>query len=209
MALQFTHLFATDPVFQAAQAQFALCDRPAAAADAAWGLWPAPPVLAGTIRAKLANVPGTDVVVSGKKGRMPVGSTQLLGPGGQNLTGLTAAALRAWQGANPGAPLVILVELTTTTTTTAAGVIVEILNHELAAHAEPFADFLIAEAANPGTGLLDTAAQQHTALNLGNPRYRLIGAEYVTTHQAADQAPRYRIRMAQDTVANATLPPGV
>jgi hypothetical protein len=38
---------------------------------------------------------------------------------------------------------------------------------------------------------------------------RLLGARYVTGFHGADQEPRYRVRMAQDTVANATLPPGV
>ncbi|RAJ46829.1 hypothetical protein K353_00030 [Kitasatospora sp. SolWspMP-SS2h] len=214
MALQFVGLFANDPAYQAAQAQLTLCDRPAAAADAAWGLWPAPAVLGATLLGKLANVPGANVVVRGARARMPVGDTQLIGvpAGGQqqhNLTAETAGSLRTWLAANPGAALTIVVNVTTGSSTTFAGTIVEILNHELSAHAEPYADFLIAEAAAAGTGVLDTADQQHQALAAGNPRYRLIGAEYVTTHPAADQAPRYRTRMAQDTVANATLPPGV
>ncbi|WP_441249501.1 hypothetical protein [Kitasatospora sp. McL0602] len=213
MALQFIGLFANDPIFQAAQAELALCDRPAAAADAVWGLWPAPAILGATMLGKLANIPGANVVVRGAQGRMPVGETELIGvPAGgqqQDLTAETAGSLRVWLAAHPGAALTVVVKLTTSASTRFAGTIVEILNHELAAHAEPYADFLIAEAAAPGTGVLGTAAQQHLALAAGNPRYRLIGAEYVTTHLGADQAPRYRARMAQDTVANATLPPGV
>lgn len=213
MAIRFVGLFANDPVYQAAQAQLTLCDRLAGAADAAWGLWPAPAILGATMLGKLANVPGANVIVHGAQKRMPVGETQLIGvpAGGQqhDLTSETAGSLRAWLAANPGAALSIVVKVTTGASTTFAGAIVEILNHELSAHAEPYADFLIAEAAAPGTGVLGTADQQHQALAAGDPRYRLIGAEYVTTHLAADQAPRYRTRMAQDTVANATLPLGV
>lgn len=213
MAIRFVGLFASDPVFQAAQAQLTLCDRLPAAGDAAWGLWPAPAILGATMLGKLGAVPGADVVVHGSQKRMPVGGTELIGVpvGGQphSLTSETAGSLRAWLAANPGAALRILVTMTTGASTTFAGTIVEILNHELSAHAEPYADFLIAEAAAPGTGVLGTVDQQHQALAAGDPRYRLIGAEYVTTHPAADQAPRYRVRMLQDTVANATLPPGV
>ncbi|MEU1351515.1 hypothetical protein ACFYPA_13210 [Streptomyces sp. NPDC005775] len=213
MAIRFVGLFANDPVYQAAQAQLTLCDRLPAAADAAWGLWPAPATLGTTLLGKLGAVPGANVIVHGSQKRLPVGATQLIGvpAGGEqhDLTEETAASLRAWLAANPGAALSIVVKLTTSPRTTFAGTIVEILNHELSAHAEPYADFLIAEAAAPGTGVVGTADQQHQALATGDPRYRLIGAVYVTTHLAADQAPCYRTRMAQDTVANATLPPGV
>lgn len=214
MAIRFVGLFASDPVYQAAQAQLTLCDRLPAAGDAAWGLWPAPAILGATLLGKLGAVPGADVIVHGAQKRMPVGETQLIGvPAGEqqqhDLTGETAGSLRAWLAAHPGAALSIVVKLTTSPRTSFAGTIVEILNHELSAHAEPYADFLIAEAAAPGTGVVGTAAQQHQALAAGDPRYRLIGAVYVTTHLAADQAPCYRTRMAQDTVANATLPPGV
>ncbi|MFC1431541.1 hypothetical protein ACEZDB_12895 [Streptacidiphilus sp. N1-3] len=143
-----------------------------------------------------------------------MGSTELIAiPHGTTdqhiLTQETAAGVRHWLGANPGAAVGIKVEVVATPSTLFAGTIVEILTHELAAHAEPFADFLIAEAAQAGTGVLDTEDQQHLALHQGNPRYRLIGAEYVTRYVAADQAPRFRVRMQQDTKANATLPPGV
>ena len=213
MTVEFKGLFADNTVYQAAQAEFTAVDRPAAQVDAGWGLWPAPR-LGTALLTKLANVPSTNVVINGKKKNMPVGSTQLFGVAAEStaredLTLLTTAELQAWAAKNQGARYVILVEACTSTSTGYAGTLVEILNHELSAHAEPYAHFFIAEAARPGSGVLDTEDEQHKRLNTGNPRYRLIGARYVTTYLADDQAPRSRVRMMQDTRANATLPRGV
>jgi hypothetical protein len=213
MPLNFTGLFVTDAAYQQAQAEFLGIDTPSVLADAAWGLHPIPRLTVG-MTAKLANVPQTTVNVRGVAGRMPTGSTSLFGTpaiGGNpvDLTMVTAVAAAGWVAANPGAAYVIAVDITTGNSTRFAGTIVEILNHELSAHAEPFADFLIAELAAPGTGVWETVDVQHARLGTGDTRYRLIGARYVTGFHGADQEPRYRVRMSQDNIANATLPPGV
>ncbi|MEU5398249.1 hypothetical protein ABZ348_02970 [Streptomyces sp. NPDC005963] len=198
-------------VFQEAEARFRECDGPAGEADAGWGLWPEPLGPAEALLPKLARVPHTDVIVTGVPDRLPEGATRLYRgrPGPANpddLTDLTAAGLSTWLTGHPAAALTLYVTVSVTEQTLHPGAIVEILNHELAAHAEPFADFLVAEASAPGTGVLGTAVEQHTALRTGNPRYRLIGARYVTRY---DDAHAYRTRMELDRNARATLPPGV
>ena len=213
MTVEFKGTFTDNAVYQAAQAQFSAVDQPAAPADGQWGLWPAS-TLGVALLTKLANVPSTKVVINGQVKNMPVGSTQLFGVAAEStaredLTLLTATELRAWAAKNQGARSLVLVQVQTSRSTGFAGTIVEILNHELSAHAEPYADFFVAEAAHPGSGVLSTEDQQHQGLHAGNPRYRLIGARYVTGYRADDQAPRFRVRMQQDTRANATLPPGV
>ncbi|MCM2389934.1 hypothetical protein [Streptomyces albipurpureus] len=198
-------------VFQSAEARLRECDRPAEAADAGWGLWPAPLGLTEALLPKLAHVPRTDVVVTGVLGRLPDGSTRLYRgkPDPANpddLTDCTAAELSTWLAGHRDAALTLQVKVTATVNALHEGTIVEILNHELAAHVEPFADFLGAETDAPGTGVLGTAVEQHEMLHAGNPRYRLIGARYVTRYADAQS---YRNRMQMDTDARATLPPGV
>ncbi|MFE3068503.1 hypothetical protein [Streptomyces sp. NPDC059247] len=198
-------------VFQEAAVRFRHCDRPAEAADAGWGLWPPPAGPAEALLPKLARVPRTDVVVMGTLDRLPQGSTRLYKgkPGPTNpddLTDRSAAELSTWLADHPGEGLTLYVTVSVTVNTLREGAVVEIINHELAAHAEPFADFLVAESNAPGTGVLGTAVEQHELLFTGNPRYRLIGARYVTGY---DDAESYRNRMLMDTYARATLPPGV
>ncbi|MFJ9434282.1 hypothetical protein ACIRQY_32125 [Streptomyces sp. NPDC101490] len=198
-------------VFQEAADRFRDCDRPAEAADAGWGLWPAPLGPTEALLPKLARVPRTDVVVMGALDRLPGGSTRLYKgkPGPTNpddLTDHSAGELSAWLADHPDEALTLYVTVSITPTALQEGTVVEILNHELAAHGEPFADFLIAESHAPGTGVLGTAVEQHGLLHTGNPRYRLIGARYVTRYADAQS---YRNRMRMDTYARATLPPGV
>jgi hypothetical protein len=228
MSLVVAGLFTTDPVWQAAYQQVQAIDRVAGPADRAWGLWePVDPELEALgmpnriqhlldkrLLVKLDQVPGAHVLITSAAGRGGTGSTELFGkvPQAQepvDLTGFTADELRHWRKAHSQAKLSIVVKVSAGISAITAGFLVEVLVHELAAHAEPFADFLIEEEAMEGFGTLDPVDVQHAKLHSGNPRYRLLGAGYVTTYQGADQGPAFRKRMLLDTIANATLPPGV
>lgn len=228
MGLRTAGAFETDPVWRTAYQQLVSVDRVANERDAGWGLWHVLPdgdeegllwsvqqELTERLLDKLGRVPRTDVIVHGMRRSRPVGSTKLFGVLPQpatemvDLTDWTADQLREWIEAHLGAQFRILVEVNTSAATELPGYIVEILLHELAAHAEPFADFLVAEDLMPGLGSLTTEAEQHRELFTGNPRYRLMGAEYVTRYPEDPHGPCFRKRMLMDDVANATLPSGL
>lgn len=222
MTITFGGAFSSDAIWMLAQAQLAAVDRAADPADARWGLWEEPAedvllsvqdFLATPLLAKLGDVPDTQVVVLGTFGSKPGGATGLTGvaQGGaeEDLTHGTADEIRAWRAANPGARFVVTVRVTAGEDMNWPGYLVEILVHELAAHAEPFADFLLAEDFIPGSGSLDTEKEQHRHLHAGNPRYRLLGACYLEQFPQEGNGPEFCSRMLMDTRARPTLPPGL
>jgi hypothetical protein len=213
MPLTFTGLFDTDDAYEKARQQFTAVDRPVEEIDRQWDLYPNQSLEAALLT-KLANVPQTTVNVIGATKGKPTGSTSLYAKPANSeeqtdLTMVSAENARQWITGNADARYLIRVEIYTGKSTRFPGTIVEILNHELSAHAEPFADYLTAELAIANSGVWESVEVQHDRLGQGDPRYMLIGARYMTTYLEADQAPRYQVRRQQDTIAKSILPPQV
>lgn len=197
--------------------QFQAIDRPLDAQDpATWGLAAHQTRLSVGLLAKLGRTPGATVQVLGLKGRMPTGGTTLTGYVGPlaaptalvNLTSLAEADVRKWLKDKRGAAFLIKVEVFTSTSTGYAGTVMEILNHELSAHAEPFSDFISAVTADSAAGLWESEDDQHKRLKSGDARYQLIAARYLTDYPKEGQADRFKIRRTQDFRAYPALPPG-
>ncbi|MGV9313747.1 hypothetical protein ACWDR0_16385 [Streptomyces sp. NPDC003691] len=217
------NMAAATAAFQEAWTRFRACDRPAEPEDARWGLWPAPPGPATALVPRLESIPGVDVLIIGSLSGKAVGETQLLhrlpkrAAGGtdasagppqepEDLTRLTPDQVRHWLAAHPGESLYIKVTVETGTSLVEPGAIAEILNHELSAHTEAYADFFHTESAAPGTGTFGTAEEQHAELRAGLPRYRTIAGRYLTGY---DDAWAFNRRRTLDDRALAALPEGL
>lgn len=223
MAIFFRGNFETDPIWMLARHQLEVADRAAKPEDVRWGLWEEPSQnsmaavpqdeLVVPLLEKLGDIPRADVVVLGTYESRPGGATGLLGKPEsgpqQNMSHCTEEEVRAWLAGNPTGRLLISVKVAAGRDTNWPGYLVEILVHELAAHAEPFADFLRMENSLPGIGSLGTEADQHQRLHTGNPRYRLLGACYLEQFPEEGNGPEFCNRALLDTEAKATLPPGV
>ncbi|MET9696361.1 hypothetical protein ABZY31_05480 [Streptomyces sp. NPDC006529] len=222
MTISFGGTFLSDAIWMLAHAQLTAVDRAAVPEDARWKLWEEPDGdtlvsvqdgLATPLLMKLGNVPDTQVVVYGSFGSKPGGGTCLSGftASGteEDLTHATADEVRAWRETHPTGRFAIKVKVTADAELDWPGCLVEILVHELAAHAEPFADFLLAEDFVRGSGDLESEAEQHRRLHTGNPRYRLLGACYLEQFPEEGNGPEFCARMLMDTQAEPTLPPGL
>ncbi|MEV7728971.1 hypothetical protein AB0P15_30170 [Streptomyces sp. NPDC087917] len=221
MTISFVGNFLTDDIWKRAHIQFLAADRAAEPKDAAWGLWDEDPQAIASVQdpldqplaAKLAGHRGVAVIVLGSYAPKPVGGTALLGltESGEPepLTFATAGDVRAWRERNPGGRFAVKVGVQAHRDMRHPGFLVEILTHELAAHVEPFVDFLNAEDILPGIATLASEEEQHAELHTGNARYRLIGASYLERFPEEGSGPEFCVRMQMDTVANATLPPGI
>ncbi|MEU6309997.1 hypothetical protein [Streptomyces sp. NPDC047014] len=226
MGVRFTGDFETDAAWGRARRQLQAVDRAAEPSDARWHLWqgidwdrlePLPQdELVRPLLAKLADIPRTDVVVTGTRFGRPGGATGLLGTAGpgarpEDMSRWTGDEIRAWAARHPGRrfTLTVTVTLPVGRGPVRPGSVVEILVHELAAHAEPYADFLRAEDSVPGLGVLTSAAEQHRRLHTGTPRYQLLGACYLERFPGQDDGPAFCERALGDTAAEPSLPSNV
>ncbi|MGW4509442.1 hypothetical protein ACWENO_32860 [Streptomyces sp. NPDC004436] len=230
MAVRFTGNFATDGVWDRARRQLRAVDRAANESDARWHLWQQPdwarlePLpqdeLISPLLEKLAAVPRTDVVVTGTHTGPAGGATALLGTaepgaGPEDMTQWPADDVRAWSARHPARRFTLAVTVSLGKDLSRPGRIVEILVHELAAHAEPLADFLRVEDEVPGLGVLTTEAERHRRLHTGTPRYQLLGACYLEQFPQEGNGPEFSDRAVTgtadvtDTAADAGPPSNV
>jgi hypothetical protein len=191
--------------------QFYAIDTPMTTNEAQrWGLTESMQALSTGLLAKVSAIQRTTVSLTARRGRTPSGSTELTGwsAGAEtNLTNLNRDAVLGWLKDATEPQFTIKVEVLVNRDTLFPGTVVEILNHELSGHAEPFADFLTAVLTNQ-EGVWESEEQQHSALKNGLPRYQLIAARYLTTCSEDDKY-RYKTRASQDYRATPKLPKGV
>lgn len=155
---------------------------------------------------KIGSIPNVTLLLKGTSGRMPSGYTKLwlTNPAGDGKpVNLTADSREKFdeevnqvkgQGKEP--EFCIEVAVMTSSRAKSPGRVVQILNHELSAHAEPFADFLIAYAKSTEGGSWETEDEQHERLTKGIPRYELLRNRYLRGVKGDREG--FGIREAQD-----------